>query len=85
MRKPMKQLMLLLTAFLVCQAATSRAQEFSTTTMRLITMEEAFRLALAKSEDLARQNEAVAGIEAATVRPFTFGTGILYTLDGILV
>jgi outer membrane protein len=32
--------------------------------MRTITLEEAFRLALAKSEDLARQNEAVAGIEA---------------------
>lgn len=41
------------------------AQEYSTTTMRRITLEEAFGLALAKSESLARQSEAIAGLEAA--------------------
>lgn len=60
----MKQL-IFISAFIVCQAVVSRAQEFSTAAMRAITMDEAFRLALAKSESLARQSESIAGLEAA--------------------
>lgn len=52
-------------ALISAAAALSCAQEFSTATMRQITLGEAFRLALAQSERLAQQSEAIAGLEAA--------------------
>lgn len=46
-------------------AAPAQAQEYSTSTMRQIGMEESFTLALAKSETLAQQGEGIAALEAA--------------------
>jgi outer membrane protein len=50
---------------IICHASVSNSQEFSTAAMRGITIEDAFLLALSKSESLAQQNEAIAGLEAA--------------------
>ncbi|HNW44608.1 MAG TPA: TolC family protein, partial [Elusimicrobiales bacterium] len=41
------------------------AQEFSTASMRTITLGEAYSLALAKSEQLAQQTEGIKQLEAA--------------------
>lgn len=56
---------LLLTILLAAPALPLKAQEFSTATMRPVTMGEAYKLALAKSETLAQQAEGISQLEAA--------------------
>ncbi len=57
--------LLTLAVFLAIPSGALKAQEFSTTTMRPITMGETYRLALAKSETLAQQAEGIKRFEAA--------------------
>ena len=52
-------------ALLTVFAPALQAQEFSTATMRPISMGEAYRLAVAKSEALAQQAEGIKQLEAA--------------------
>lgn len=57
--------MKLLLACLLLPAAPLAAQEFSTATMRPITLGEAYKLAAAKSEALAQQAEGIKMLDAA--------------------
>lgn len=50
---------------LACLPAATAAQEFSTASMRVITLNEACELSLAKSEELASQAEGIKQLEAA--------------------
>jgi len=55
----------LLLAVLLALPAAARAQEFSTATMRPITLGEAYKLAVARSEALAQQAEGIKQLDAA--------------------
>ena len=57
--------LLLLAVFLSIPSQALKAQEFSTATMRPITMGETYKLSLAKSETLAQQTEGIKQLEAA--------------------
>lgn len=61
----MRYRFLLLAAFFAAPAA---AQEFSTATMRSVSLGEVYALALGRSEDLAAQAEGVAQLDAAERR-----------------
>ncbi len=56
---------ILITALLALFPRELPAQEFSTATMRPITLDEAYTLSLAKSEQLAQQGEGIKQLEAA--------------------
>ena len=62
---PGKMVHVLITALFALLSCGLQAQEFSTATMRPITLSEAYMLSLAKSEQLAQQAEGISQLEAA--------------------